>query len=48
MRVDRNFLRTVIANNRLAFLPEIAAQFKALANSRSWVKGRRGVQRFSD
>ncbi|MBP9147422.1 MAG: F0F1 ATP synthase subunit delta [Rhodoferax sp.] len=31
----QNFLRTVIANNRLAFLPEIAAQFKALANSRT-------------
>ena len=30
-----NFLRTVIANNRLAFLPEIAAQFRALANSRT-------------
>jgi F-type H+-transporting ATPase subunit delta len=30
-----NFLRTIIANNRLAFLPEIAAQFKALANSQT-------------
>ncbi|MDD2882772.1 MAG: F0F1 ATP synthase subunit delta [Rhodoferax sp.] len=28
----QNFLRTVIANNRLAFLPEIATQFRALAN----------------
>ena len=31
----QNFLRTVIANNRLAFLPEIATQFRALANAQS-------------
>jgi F-type H+-transporting ATPase subunit delta len=31
----QNFLRTVIANNRLAFLPEIALQFRALVNARS-------------
>lgn len=30
-----NFLRTVIANNRLAFLPEVAAQFRALVNTQS-------------
>ena len=29
----QNFLRTVIANNRLAFLPEIAQQFRVLANT---------------
>lgn len=31
----QNFLRTVIANDRLAFLPEIAMQFRALANAKS-------------
>jgi len=31
----QNFLRTVIANNRLAFLPEIASQFRTLANAKS-------------
>ncbi len=31
----KNFLMTVIANGRLAFLPEIAAQFRTLANSQS-------------
>lgn len=30
-----NFLRTVIANNRLAALPEVARQFRALANAES-------------
>ena len=30
-----NFLRTVIDNERLAALPEIASQFRALANARS-------------
>jgi F-type H+-transporting ATPase subunit delta len=30
----RNFLRTVIENGRLAALPEIAAQFRALKNDR--------------
>lgn len=30
-----NFLRTVIENNRLAALPEIARQFRELKNSRS-------------
>ncbi|AEG91429.1 F0F1 ATP synthase subunit delta [Ramlibacter tataouinensis] len=29
----RNFLRTVIENGRLAALPEVAAQFRALKNS---------------
>ena len=29
----QNFLRTVIANDRLAFLPEIAQQFRVLANA---------------
>ena len=31
----KNFLRTVIANGRLAVLPEIAAQFRALKNAQS-------------
>ena len=31
----KNFLRTVIANGRLAVLPEIAGQFRALKNARS-------------
>lgn len=31
----RNFLRTVIDNGRLAVLPEIAAQFRALKNAQS-------------
>ncbi|MDB5873707.1 MAG: synthase subunit delta [Ramlibacter sp.] len=31
----KNFLRTVIENNRLSALPEIAAQFRALKNSQS-------------
>lgn len=31
----QNFLRMVIDNNRLGFLPEIAAQFRALANAKS-------------
>ncbi len=31
----KNFLRTVIDNGRLAALPEIAAQFRALKNARS-------------
>ena len=30
----QNFLRTVIANGRLAALPDIAAQFQALVNAR--------------
>lgn len=33
----QNFLRTVLANNRLAALPEIAAQFQALVNARAGV-----------
>jgi F-type H+-transporting ATPase subunit delta len=33
----QNFLRTVIANGRLAALPEIAAQFHALVNAKSGV-----------
>lgn len=31
----KNFLRTVIENGRLAVLPEIAAQFRALKNAKS-------------
>lgn len=31
----QNFIRTVIANNRLAFVPEVAAQFRALVNAKS-------------
>lgn len=31
----KNFLMTVIANGRLAFLPEIASQFRALVNAQS-------------
>lgn len=31
----QNFLRMLIDNNRLAFLPEIAAQFRALTNAES-------------
>lgn len=31
----QNFLRMVIDNNRLGFLPEIATQFRALANAQS-------------
>ncbi len=31
----KNFLRTVIANGRLAALPEIATQFRALKNAKS-------------
>ena len=34
---SKNLLRTVIDNNRLAVLPEIATQFHALVNSRSGV-----------
>jgi F-type H+-transporting ATPase subunit delta len=34
---SKNLLRTVIDNNRLAVLPEIASQFHALVNSRSGV-----------
>jgi F-type H+-transporting ATPase subunit delta len=33
----QNFLRTVLANNRMAALPEIAAQFQALVNARAGV-----------
>lgn len=33
----QNFLRTVIANGRLAALPEIAAQFNALVNAKSGI-----------
>lgn len=33
----QNFLQTVIENGRLSALPEIALQFKALANARSGV-----------
>jgi F-type H+-transporting ATPase subunit delta len=33
----QNFLRTVIANGRLAALPEIATQFHALVNAKSGV-----------
>ncbi len=31
----QNFIRTVIANDRLAFVPEVAAQFRALVNTQS-------------
>ncbi|GAB4217597.1 MAG: F0F1 ATP synthase subunit delta [Rhodoferax sp.] len=31
----QNFVRTVIENDRLAFVPEIAQQFRALANAQS-------------
>ena len=31
----KNFLQTVIANSRLAFLPEIASQYRSLANALS-------------
>ena len=31
----RNFLRTVIDNGRIAVLPEVASQFRALCNARS-------------
>ena len=31
----QNFIRTVIANDRLAFVPEVAAQFRALVNAQS-------------
>ena len=31
----KNFLRTVIENNRLSALPEIAAQYRALKNARA-------------
>ena len=31
----QNFLRTVIANSRLAFVPEVAAQYRALVNAQS-------------
>ncbi len=31
----KNFLQAVIANSRLAFLPEIATQFRALANAQT-------------
>ena len=34
---SKNLLRTVIDNNRLAVLPEIATQFHALVNARSGV-----------
>lgn len=34
---SKNLLRTVIANGRLAVMPEIAAQFRQLANVRSGV-----------
>jgi len=34
---SKNLLRTVIDNNRLGVLPEIAAQFHALVNARSGV-----------
>lgn len=30
----KNFLQIVVANSRLAFLPEIAAQFRVLANAK--------------
>ena len=30
----QNFLHLVIANNRLAFLPEVASQFRTLANAK--------------
>lgn len=33
--IAQNFLRTVIDNGRLAALPEIAAQFRALKNAKS-------------
>ncbi len=33
--IAKNFLRTVIANGRLAVLPEIAQQFRALKNAQS-------------
>ena len=33
----QNFLRAVLDNNRLAALPEIAAQFQALVNARSGI-----------
>jgi len=31
----QNFIRTVIANERLAFVPEVAVQFRALVNAQS-------------
>ncbi|MDD2810481.1 F0F1 ATP synthase subunit delta [Rhodoferax sp.] len=31
----QNFIQTVIANQRLAFVPEIAVQFRALVNAKS-------------
>lgn len=31
----QNFIQAVIANNRLAFMPEVAAQFRALVNAKS-------------
>jgi F-type H+-transporting ATPase subunit delta len=31
----QNFIRTVIANSRLAFVPEVATQFRALVNAKS-------------
>ncbi len=31
----QNFIRTLIANNRLAFVPEVAAQFRSLVNAKS-------------
>ena len=31
----QDFIRTVIANNRLAFVPEVAAQFRSLVNAKS-------------
>lgn len=39
-----NFLRTVIDNGRLAAMPEVAAQFRALANAQS---GRSDAQIYS-
>ena len=34
-QVAQNFLRTVIDNGRLAALPEVAAQFRAMKNAQS-------------
>ena len=44
----KNFLRTVIDNGRLAALPEIAAQFRALVNAQQRRVGCRRLQRLPD
>lgn len=40
-QATQNFLRTVLDNGRLAALPEIAAQFRALVNARSGISDAR-------